>query len=311
MEQIAAVKMIVTSSGRVQIPVEINGIKVQMGLDIGHGLSGIWASATTSLGLTPKATIKAGVLLADGAPVTDTVSIASFKIANVNWANIPVLVYPGSQHIFQMLSEDDVVGILGQDLFANVGLELDFGAHQLRLFSQNHCPGQVVYWSRQYDVLPLQKNQLGNVYFSMTVNGKLMSTSMSTIAAISTLEEDAAKSMLGLDRATAGVDANVDSDGCSFCRSITLKAQGLEIHNARVKIVNSQVKNCQLNVPRREAVAASYSCIGLFPLRLGVNVLSRLHLYDAIREKKLYFTVANNDSGGGSSETTPSPPNEP
>jgi Aspartyl protease len=311
LEQVAAVKMIVTDSGRVQIPVEIDGIKVQMAVDIGRGISGIWTAATASLGLTPKATIKRGVLLIDGTPVTDTVSVASLQIGNARWANIAILAIPGSGQFSQMPSEDDVVGILGQDMFANVDLELDFGAHQIRLYSQKHCPGQVVYWSRQYDALSLLQNELGNVYFSMAVNGKLMSTSMSTITAISTLEEDVAKSMLGLDRASAGVDANDGSDGCSFCQSITLEAQGLEIHNARVRVVNTRVKDCQLIVPRREGVAASYSCIGLFPLRLGVNVLSKLHLYDATREKKLYFTVANSDSGGGVSEPAPSPPNKP
>jgi hypothetical protein len=303
--------MLVADSGRVQIPVEISGIQVQMVVDIGRGISGIWTGATASLGLTPRATSKRNGLRVDGTPVAATVSIASFKIGNVRWATMPILVYPGGPQLPQTLSEDDVVGILGQDVFSSVDVELDFGAHQLRLYSQKHCPGRVVYWSREYDVLSLQQNTLGNVYFSMAVNGKLVSTSMSTSSGISTLEEDAAKSVLGLDRTPAGVDANDGSDGCSFCRSIILKAQGLEIRNARVKIVNTVLKDCRLIVPRSDSDAAIYTCLGLFPLHLGLNVLSRLHLYDATREKKLYFTVANADSGSSSSEPATSPSIQP
>ena len=310
LEQIAAVDLVVTKSGSVQIPVEINGIRVQMGIEAGSGLSAIWSGATAALNLQPQERIRPGVLHAGGIPLTQTVHINSFKLGNLHWQPFDALVYPRNHQFSQSLGEDEVVGYLGQDMFSGVDLELDFGAHQLRLYSQKHCPGKVTYWSSDYDVLALQRNALGNLYMSMAVNGRLVATSLSTLNSISILEEGAAKNM-GLDGASAGIDAGVGGDGCSFCGSINLKAQGLEIQNARVKIVNTVAKDCRLSVPRGADGIASYNCLGAFPLRLGVNVLSKLHLYFANGEKKLYFTVADVNAGNtttGSAGIAPTAP---
>lgn len=311
LERIVAVSLIVTDSGGVRIPVEINGTRVQMGIEVGSALSAIWKGDTAALNLQPRETIARAGLHVGGTPLTQTVRIDSFKIGNIRWAPFSALVYPRNGEFPQSLSEDDVVGILGQDMFSSVDLELDFGAHQLRVYSQKHCPGKVVYWANQYNVLPLQQNALGNLYISMAANGKLMSTSMSTMNSISTLEEGAARIILGLDRTSVGVDANTGSDGCSFCGSITLKAQGLEIRNARVKIINTVSKDCRLRTPNAEGGAANYDCLGAFPLRLGINVLSKLHMYYASAEKKLYFTDANVNDGNGSAVPASTAPIEP
>jgi hypothetical protein len=92
--------------------------------------------------------------------------------------------------------------------------------------------------------------------------------------------------------------------GVRYRRSITLKAQGLEIRNAHVNIVNSVSKSCRLSVPKSENKAATYDCLGAFPLRLGVNVLSNLHLYYANAEKKLYFTEASTKTANADAEPT-------
>jgi hypothetical protein len=289
LERVAAVDMIVSKDGQVQIPVEVNGIHVRMGIDVGSTLSAIWSGATAAFNLQPKEKFASGRLTAGQASLTQTVKFSDLKIGYAHWASVEVLVYPRNKQFPQALGEDDAVGYLGQGVFANLDVELDFGAHQLRLYSQKHCPGKAVYWTTRYDVLPLQKNALGNLYITMAMNGKLVSTSMSTLIPISTVEEEAAKSILGIDRTSAGGDGG---DGCSYCQSITLKAEGLEIRNARVNVVNSVSKSCRLSVPKSESGVATYDCLGAFPLRLGVNVLSTLHLYFANGEKKLYFTDA-------------------
>jgi hypothetical protein len=304
LERVAAVDMIVTKEGQVQIPVEINGIRVQMGIDAGSGLSAVWSGATAALNLQPNERISRGRLSAGGTPLTQTVNINGLKIGNTRWSSFEVLVYPRNKQFPQSLSEDDAVGFLGQGVFSNLDLEFDFGARQLRFYSQKHCPGRVVYWASRYDVLPLQRNSLGNLYISMAINGKLVSTSMSTMNPISTVEEEAARSILGVDRTSAGGDTGNGGDGCSYCRSITLKAQGLEIRNARVNIVNSVSKSCRLSVPKSENGVATYDCLGAFPLRLGVDVLSDLHLYYANGEKKLYFTDAGAKTANAGTEPT-------
>jgi hypothetical protein len=69
-----------------------------------------------------------------------------------------------------------------------------------------------------------------------------------------------------------------------------------------VNIVNTVSKDCRLDAPKSESGVVHYECLNAFPLRLGINVLSKLHLYYASGEKKLYFTDAGISVGNVSSE---------
>jgi predicted aspartyl protease len=309
LERIAEVEMSVTKGGQVVVPVEINGNHVKMAIDTTSSMTNIYSGATAALNLKPNDNLKRGVLSVGATALTHTVDIHALKMANVHWPTVEALVYPWNKLYPPLLSEDDVVGSLGQNMFSGFDLELDFGAHKLRLFSQKHCPGNVVYWARRYDVLPLQKDSLGDSYIIMMANGKRVAANIATMSTISSMEEEAAKKVLGLDRSSAGVDATGGSDGCTFCGSITLNAQGLEIPNARVRIVQTISPGCHLSAPNFVSAVARYDCPGAFPLHLGMNVLSRLHLYFANAEKNLYFTDAN--AGANALDTSSGPASAP
>jgi hypothetical protein len=298
LERIAEVVMSVTKGGQVVVPVEINGIHVKMAIDTTGSLTNIYSGATAALNLTPSDTLKGGVLRVGATTLTQTVQVRSLKLANVNWPIVSVLVYPWNKKFAPLLSEDEVVGSLGQGMFSGVDLELDFGAQKLGMYSQKHCPGRVVYWARNFDVLPLQKDKLGDLYISVMANGKPMEANIATMNVISAMEAEAAEKVLGLDRSSAGVDATGGSDGCTFCGSITLRAQGLEIQNARVRMVQTISPGCHFSGPNIFGTAASYDCPGAFPLHIGMNVLTKLHLYFANGEKKLYFTDADVNAAG-------------
>ena len=129
-DRVAAVDLLVTKDGHVQIPVEINGFRVQMGIDAGSGLSGIWSDAAAALNLPPKKINSSVRLYAGGARLTHTVNVNGIKIGDYRGSPFEALVYPRNKPVPQYLSEDDVVGFLGQSVFWNLDLELDFGAHQ-------------------------------------------------------------------------------------------------------------------------------------------------------------------------------------
>jgi len=292
LERVAEVPMSVTKSGQAVVPVEINGIPVKMAIDTAGSLPIIYAGATEALNLVPIQSIRRGALHAGPTSLTQTVRIGSLKMTNVDWGETHALVYPLNRQFSRPLDEDDVVGSLGQNLFSGVDVELDFAANKLRLYSQKHCPGEVVYWSNSFDVLPLQADGLRDTYIPVMVNGKPMLASISSMSPVSMMEEEAAKKVLGLDSSSAGVDASGGSDGCTFCRSITLKAQGLEVKNARVKMVHTVAPGCHFIEAGIFGKPASYDCAGAYPFHLGMNVLTTLHLYFANGEKKLYFTGA-------------------
>jgi hypothetical protein len=46
----------------------------------------------------------------------------------------------------------------------------------MNLYSQDHCPEHVVYWSSRYDSAPIRFASLGEFYFSMALDGKKLET---------------------------------------------------------------------------------------------------------------------------------------
>ena len=53
----------------------------------------------------------------------------------------------------------EVAGDLGTRMFEKVDLELDIAGGKFNLFSSDHCPGNVVYWTKNYAELPLKRDR--------------------------------------------------------------------------------------------------------------------------------------------------------
>ena len=73
---------------------------------------------------------------------------------------------------------------------------------------------------------------------------------------------------------------------------MSLTAKGLTVLHADLELVHA---DCGFRRSMRDGAAGYDYCLGLFPLDLGLNVLKKLHLYLATKERNLYFTAATSD----------------
>jgi hypothetical protein len=71
-----------------------------------------------------------------------------------------------------------------------------------------------------------------------------------------------------------------------------LSGEGIQIINARIALID-RPQNDSCHLGSRSGAAAYEGCLGVHPLQLGRNVLTKLHIYIATKEKVLYFTPAN------------------
>ena len=74
-------------------------------------------------------------------------------------------------------------------------------------------------------------------------------------------------------------------------RAMKLSGEGIQIINAHILLID-RPRNDFCSLGSRAGAAAYEGCFGAHPLRLGLNVLTKLHLYIAMKEKVLYFTPA-------------------
>jgi hypothetical protein len=69
-------------------------------------------------------------------------------------------------------TRSDIIGILGIDYLWKMDLELDLAHRMLNLYEPSKCPGREVYWSSQYNVVPLRRDAFGNFFFPMELDGR-------------------------------------------------------------------------------------------------------------------------------------------
>jgi hypothetical protein len=189
------------------------------------------------------------------------------------------------------------VGAIGLDMFSKVDFELDFMNKKLNLYSQEHCPGSVVYWANNYASTPFRRGAMGEAYFPFEIEGKKIEASLSTGTSITTLTTDATKRLYGFDEHSADIETRKDSEGnvTAQYRAMAITTPGLNVTNTQIQLAQRPMKECSLQLRGRgDGVAQYFNCTGSeAPLHIGLNVLEKLHLYFATKENVLYFTAAD------------------
>jgi len=191
-----------------------------------------------------------------------------------------------------------IVGALGLDVFAGIDFELDLAHGKLRLFSQDHCPNHVVYWTNEYAAVPLHRTELGTFTFPMELEGRSVEAILAPGEAATAVSTDVTKSIYGFDKDSPGIQTDVEPDGKESNHYIAMKmtAPGLTVKNPRIKLTKppDAAVGCRLNTSKRRAEGAGYEdCLGPVPLKVGRSLLRELRLYFATKENVVYFSAAN------------------
>jgi predicted aspartyl protease len=295
LKRYASIDLTVGVNGRLLVPVAIENTDAMMVLDTGTAFSSIWQDAAVTLGLHPIPFPKGTAAPSFGnIPINQHAESRGFLLGSLKFAAVDFLVLPeSSRAIFG--TPATIVGIIGMDVFSRVDVELDIAHSQLNLYSQDHCPGNVVYWADTYDAVPMKRGLAGNFSFPIELNGKKIEATISTGNSRTTLSADLERKLFhdASDPSTTGRDtASAGAAGDSY-RLMEITANGLKVINAQVALVASRSPDCKLTTI--DGASAYTGCFGAYPLELGFSVLSKLHLYLATKERVLYFTAATTD----------------
>jgi hypothetical protein len=285
------------SPTRVYVPVVVDGTPAWMTLNIHSSMTVMWRPSAARLRLKMQSlqgfqNIHFGNKQISESAVAQVLALGTLQLLKAQFLLVPVTAAESAE-----LSNPSMdVGALGLDMFSKVDFELDFANKKLNLYSQEHCPGAVVYWADSYASAPFRRGSLGEAYFPFEIEGKKIAASLSTGTSITTLTTDATKRLYGFDEHSADIDTSRDSQGnvTAQYRAMAITTPGLKVTNTQIQLAKP-VKECSLQLRGRgDGVAQYFNCIGNeAPLHIGLNVLEKLHLYFATRENVLYFTAAD------------------
>ena len=282
--KIAALPLEDDGHGRPVVQVEINGTPRRFLVDTAGFISGISPTVARELGLSPQE-ITSMEIYGGGGEVKKFVRVQTLKFG------------PATARSAQLLLEQNlpagVDGILSPEYLRNFDLDFDFAAKTLNLFSQDHCKGQVVYWTSDYSEIPFHLSFADHVSLPMTLDGREVAASLDTGASHTVISSQKAAALFDLTEKVAVPDEGADD--YKTYRFQSLAIEGLSINNPLVIVHLDQAERAfqrKHGTEKTQHIIQYRIDLETPDIIVGMNVLRRLHLYIAYKEKILYLSPA-------------------
>ncbi len=313
------VQMTSTDGGPSAIPVKINGTDQRMTLATAGTTTQLNGNGIRVLNLDPKRSDNViDIPLADPRRM-DEVTIADFSLGTMHGANVKWYTpYTGGRGGGGGRGGDDEaggprpVGTFSLNYLAAFDVDVDFGSDKLRFFSQDHCPGAVLYWQAPgaVGVAPMSID-VGRVVVPVTVNGKAINAVIDTASPISTIRAAVAQRLLGAELGGPKAPAKPNAfGGTSYSWTVDSLAIGkLTLDNVPVTILpdinagaGDHGAGAQGMALRSSGLQAELSKPEIV---IGMDTLRKTHLFLSFAEKRLYATGTTSTLPAAAAAKTP------
>jgi hypothetical protein len=286
---LAAIDLVI--DGPTLVPVTLNGQPAWMILQTEAAMTLIRQDAVGTLQLPTRVLGKDGLQVAiGGRHITQMASTGPLLIGGLRIPRTDFFVDP-FPHASLMHEGRPVAGSLAMDTLWPFDFELDLANKRLAFYSPSSCGGPGLPWADHLGRMPMDLTALGDIYFTVEIEGKKLETSIATSVDSSRMGIDISRQLSAASQQSA--DSNEPDSSVSgevLTEIIKLASGGLVIPE-RIQLTKAPPKACSLS-ERPEGVLGYDGCYGRYPLVLGRNALQKLHLYFATKEKVIYFTVA-------------------
>jgi hypothetical protein len=300
-KMVASVKTMRGPSDTMLVPLKILGDARYLLLDTGGFFSELTSQFVSEMALR---THHVGTLQYDisGKPLdqaayADDVSLGQLQISSLQFMVAPSEV--GAK-------KSNISGMLAPNMFSAYDLDLDFPGNKFQLMSQDHCPGQVVYWPHSaVAAVPMRVNDDKRVVFPVQLDGHTVQAMLDTGMPQTSLSLGVARTTFGVDVNGPDVEQATDKDtGTKVYRHHfkTLTFEGMTVNNPVIDLLpDSMRRNMLLNAFNESEQSGATGLQGQPVLFLGMSTLKSLHVYIAYKEQMLYITAGDGGRGGGAS----------
>lgn len=289
-----------TDSGTVMVPVKINGQDVWMYLDMSGGIPMIVKSVAEGLGLKLLPWSAVEITTASG-KVRHKVIVESLRIGGANFVKWDMYIHPDTETSnpleLSQFKGKPVLGALTSNFMRALDLELNLAEKKIGLFTQTKCANSgAVYWGGEVTSLDLFSDLTGLMVFAMEVDGKRVEASLYTGGRTSVISEAVTRRFFGFDRSSDGITRRDDGSGgeTASYRAMGLTARGLALKNVPIRLKDDVGTKCLPTSSGRVTRAIGFDgCSNTAPLSIGTDLLRKLRIYIASKERKIYFTRAD------------------
>ncbi len=295
----ASLDMTLTRADMILMPATVNGTDMHLLVDTAGGISSLSAKTVKALNLKRQdAAVKA--LDMRGNASRQYVRLDTLALGGLKGRDIDLMILPDPN--------SSLDGLIAGDILSRYDVELNFVTRKLNLFSPDHCEGKVIYWpATALAVVPftMARPARGNpdepssikvgpdthIRVPVTLDGKTFSAVVDTGATLTTMSAATARSAFDVTATSPGAVSLGPNDPRFGYVFHSLAFEGIAVTNPHVLVYPDLVGKKD---PENANMLGSHITRvddGLDPdLIIGMDVLKRLHLYIAYREKMLYLT---------------------
>jgi len=263
LNQIASLPLLDDRLGMPMVQATLGEKQVPMLVDTGGTYSMVSQHLVNELHLSTSRMKGARFSLVNSKDLKDIAEVRPFALGEMTTHEFNFLVLPDGE-----VGPRDLAGTIAPDILANFDVEFDFAHQKMNLFSQDHCVGNVVYWTKDWAEIPFSSPDNLHITVDMMLDGKPMKADLDTGSSSSFLNGPIANEMFG-----------VEPKDSSFVHTFkSLSMNGVAMSNPEFVIL-----------PDKHS-----SMIGHYgKMLLGMKQLSHLRLFIAYKEQVLYVTPAN------------------
>jgi hypothetical protein len=291
--RVASIPIDIAPDGRILASGQFNGMPVKLLLEMAKFQSYITDSLVRKLGIVEHGG-QGGDRSRheqDGGILEYRVHVGQIRLGELGGEEVPVRVLEGADGI------DGADGTLGTDWFYGLDVEIDPAGHRLNLYSQDHCAGQVVYWTDKFSTIDGFNDPLREMLWTPAIlDGKTIRATLDTGSAATTLSAAAAQTEF---------DVTATRDGARPTQVTGITGNPLmsfdhtfgSLQLGPLTLVNKAVAITDFARYERGVTGTKIPVSDNSPqkrrLMLGMDVIGKLHLFIAYKEEKIYFTPAD------------------
>jgi predicted aspartyl protease len=295
LQLVNSVQMMPTDGGSDLVPLQINGADQMFVFDTGGATTMITREVAEKLKLRIQPTYMTMINVAGGG-TEDRAFIDQFQLGRLH----------GKDMKFPIAPFKGIDGVLSLNFMLPYDVDVDFGTDTLNFFSQDHCPGGVLYWKADtVAVMPFSIED-SHVEVPVTLDGNPLRAVIDTGASNTILRMDLARSQYKLtmgDAASPEIERTADDHGPKAYAHIfqTLAFGPIEVKHPRVIVLEDVWKRDAAFSPLvGDRTKTDKDVVTLLPeVLIGMNVLRKLHVYFAFKERKMYLSAASAGAASG------------
>jgi predicted aspartyl protease len=269
------------------IDVSINDQPARLVVDTGAGVSMLDPAFVARLGLPIIETGTLGYGLT-GRGLSGATRVAALKLGNAVSRSAAFVI----AHIGGDGHDGAPVGLFAADYLFNYDVEIDPAAGRLKLFAQDHCPGKVVYWAKEYFRLPVSLTPDKRLDVDLAIDGRTLRGMIDTGANATSLRLAVARRLFDFDPAAAGLKhgkaIGADATPIDVFPHVfdSLAFGGITLRNTTVQILD-------MDSGRGASNAGSHigGRVEQEDAIIGMSLLRKLHVFIAYGEPAFYFTL--------------------